>query len=122
MFKERLVYLININCNGSQKYLSQETNIPTSTISSWLSRGSMPALNQLIILANFFKCTIDYLAQREDELGVISVTESKILNDSQKELLMYFDKCNSRLQSQIIGYAQGIAEKYERININSRIQ
>jgi transcriptional regulator with XRE-family HTH domain len=121
MFKEILIDLMNTSCNGSQKNLSQKTSIPTSTISSWITRGSTPTLNQLIILADFFKCSIDYLAEREDDFGNIQAKNNPNLTPEQAELLEYFDKVNSKLQNQIIGFAKGIAQRYERININSRI-
>jgi len=44
--------------------LERATGIPNQTISSWLTLKSGPDCKHLVILANYFACSIDYLVGR----------------------------------------------------------
>lgn len=45
----------------TQRQLSNALNISLTTISKWETGAREPTIEQLIILAKFFKCTTDYL-------------------------------------------------------------
>ena len=53
--------------NISYNQVAKQTGIPVTTLSNYINRGSIPSMIQLIILADFFDCTIDYLVGREDD-------------------------------------------------------
>ena len=53
----------------SQNSLSLNTGIPRSTIKGWFNGIQNPGLEYLVILARFFKCSVDYLLGLEDEFG-----------------------------------------------------
>lgn len=65
VFSKRLK-LLRQECNLSQHELSKETNISQSRISSWELGIYMPSAENLIILAKYFKCSVDYLLGLED--------------------------------------------------------
>lgn len=46
------------------RQLERATGIPNQTISSWLTLKSGPDCKHLVILANYFACSIDYLVGR----------------------------------------------------------
>ena len=50
----------------SQHQLSKSTNISQASIARWLSDERRPGIDSLIVLADYFKCSIDYLVGRED--------------------------------------------------------
>lgn len=66
--------------------LSEKTNIPRSTLSSYINRKSNPSVLQLCSLADFFGCSIDYLSGRSDEFGAVNVAGEE-LSSEEKELL-----------------------------------
>ena len=64
-FAERLK-MLRQELNLTQNQLAEETKISRSVISEWESGLKIPKLDSLIKLAEFFKCSIDYLAGLED--------------------------------------------------------
>ena len=64
-FADRLK-LLRKECGLSQNQLSRELHISQSVISHWEAGEKIPRLDSLNTLADFFKCSIDYLAGRED--------------------------------------------------------
>ena len=49
----------------TQSEVSQATNIPQNTISWIESDKGIPNMNQCVLLADFFECTLDELIGRE---------------------------------------------------------
>ena len=49
----------------TQSEVSQATNIPQNTISWIESDKGIPIMNQCVLLADFFECTLDELIGRE---------------------------------------------------------
>lgn len=47
--------------------LAKETNIGESTVYAWTSKYNMPKLNNMILLSNYFKCSIEYLIGRSED-------------------------------------------------------
>lgn len=59
-FIERLKGLM-IEKNINQSKLSRETHIPQQSISSWLNGDSLVQIDSLVVLAEYFSVTTDYL-------------------------------------------------------------
>lgn len=55
--------------------LGRQIHINKSTIYSWTSKQNMPKLDNMIILSNYFKCSIEYLLGRIDNLEEIPPKE-----------------------------------------------
>ena len=64
-FPERLRLLLNKNKVSIRK-LAKETQIAKSAVSYFLNGSVEPLLDNLIKLANYFDCTLDYLIGREN--------------------------------------------------------
>ena len=45
----------------SQLQFSKEVDIPQSTISNWICCGSVPSVKYLIVIADYFDVSLDYL-------------------------------------------------------------
>ncbi len=105
MFLKRLTELMNIKCNGKQVILAENTGIAQGTISCYFTRGSMPSVDQLVKLAEYFECSIDYLLGREDDFGVINQTVNS-LTSIQQELLFSFNLLDRDKQQQVIGFCK----------------
>ncbi len=107
MFKERLNELIESKCNGKQIILSKETGIAQGTISCYFTRNSLPSAEQLIILANYFDCSVDYLLGRENEYGIIESQNQ--LTKIEDNLITLFRSLNEHDKHKLIGFAQALA-------------
>ncbi len=64
-FGERLKMLRTEN-NISQNKLAKNLNISQSNISVWEAGEQYPSAENLIVLAKYFKCSVDYLLGLED--------------------------------------------------------
>ena len=89
MFLERLTELMNIKCDGKQVVLAERTGIAQGTISCYFTRGSMPSADQLIRLANFFNCSVDYLLGREDDFGFIQSNADEYTSAEKRIVSIY---------------------------------
>ncbi len=50
----------------TQTQLAEQCKLPRSTIEHWEADKMVPNLDGVIVLADFFKVSLDYLAGRED--------------------------------------------------------
>lgn len=80
MTKIPKLFLLMQKENLTSKALSQATNISEGNISDWKSGRSMPSTDKLIVLAEFFHCSVDYLLDRTDNPN--SIANGDIRNSS----------------------------------------
>ena len=64
-FAERLK-MLRIENNISQNQLAKNLKISQSNVSVWEAGEQMPSAENLIVLAKYFKCSVDYLLGLED--------------------------------------------------------
>lgn len=69
----------------SAKTLADKLNTSVSLIYEWEHNRCNPAIEELIKLADFFDVTIDYLVDREDDLG--NVKKQDVLSEEDKDIL-----------------------------------
>ena len=65
IFKDRLKEL-RLEKGISQNDLGKILNVSKMAISHWESGHSEPSITQLIMLANYFEVSVDYLVAKED--------------------------------------------------------
>ncbi len=70
-FSKRLFYILS-NANISNAELSRATGISTARISNFYNGKDMPSLNNALTLANYFKCSMDFLLGLSDNKNFIS--------------------------------------------------
>ena len=63
--------------NITYNQVAKQTGIPVTTLSNYINRGSIPSMIQLIILADFFGCSIDFLVGREDDFGNLNINSAQ---------------------------------------------
>ena len=77
----------------SQERLALEIQTSQRNIGRWENGENEPTYSQLIKLADFFGCSIDYLVGREDDFGNVNVSSSpNDLTKDEKLLLERFRK------------------------------
>lgn len=104
MFTKRLNLLMSERgmCRAD---LFKQTHIPETTISGWYNSQKKPNLDSLMLLADYFNCSIDYLVGRENEVGVIELNLSPIENS----LLTAFRKLPVKEQNRFVGVVEAFA-------------
>jgi len=75
----------------SQEELAEKMNISRQSVSKWESTNSIPDLNRIIMLANIFDVTTDYLLKDDVELStpLNDDAESGIIKISMEQALAY---------------------------------
>jgi transcriptional regulator with XRE-family HTH domain len=90
-----------------QKDVANSINIGKGSISNWEIGRTEPSIDNLIKLADYFDCSIDYLTGRENDVGVI---ESNIkLTPYQNTLLEVVASLQREDQFQVLGFAKSLA-------------
>lgn len=74
----------------NRKQFAEKCGIPYTTVVGWTTLNRLPDFTSLIKIADFFNCSIDYLAQRQTESD-----DFKYLSASQKQLLTNFESLDS---------------------------
>lgn len=101
----------------TQKELASMLKIGQATIACYENGQREPHISNLIAYADFFECSLDYLAGRTDDTGNIIVKEEKtfenrqILNSDEDELVSKYRKLKTADKQKLIGYLDGISNK-----------
>ena len=103
-FLERFKELINEN-GYTLSEVAQKTNLPRSTVSSYINRKSIPSAIQLEALASLFDCSVDYLLGRSDDFGNVVATQSN-LTEKESKLLRAFNTLSALEQDKLIADAE----------------
>lgn len=102
-FSKTLRNLVGDNVTAAAKKIG----IEQSTLQRYVSEERAPQLDILIKIADYYKCSIDYLVGREEEDGIISVPLCN--TNDERELLTIFGRLNQKYQRK----ALGVLEFYE---------
>lgn len=76
--------------NLNRKQFAEQSGIPYTTIIGWTKLNRLPDYTALIKIADFFQCSIDYLAGRQDIYGSsyssveVSHTEQNLIKNFRK--------------------------------------
>ena len=96
----------------SQVQLAKALNISKACISMIEIGKNEPTAITLIRYADFFECTVDYLLDREDDFGNVTVQGSApALTLQERELLDIFRALRPEHQAQISEYARYFSER-----------
>lgn len=72
----------------SQEELADKIGTSQRNIGRWENGENQPGYSQLVLLADFFGCSLDYLVGRSDEFGAVNVNVAgENLSSEEKELL-----------------------------------
>ena len=97
----------------TQKQLAEKIGSTSKSIWAYENKIAVPPLDVLRKLADFFNCSIDYLANRSDDFGNITIQESTApaLNAEEQLLMNDFRALNRSDKVQVREYARYLAEK-----------
>ena len=73
--------------NIKVKDFAKSVNISLATVYSWLSNSTEPALSSVIAIADYFKCSVEFLIGRSDDDKVIECKSYPLLTKRIKEIM-----------------------------------
>jgi transcriptional regulator with XRE-family HTH domain len=98
--------------------LSRATKISTGSIGDWKSGRSTPGARQLLILADYFKVSCDYILGRTDDMGQINLDTSGLLkkpiNAAKKKIIGSLDDMNTRQLDELNRYADYLIQRKDK--------
>lgn len=103
--------------NYTQKDLANFLNKSITTICDWERGRTEPSTDDLIQLAKFFKCSVDYLLGIENEEGALIINTN--LNNDENYLIGQIRQLNSEKKQELISYANYLVNKDNK-QINSK--
>ncbi len=103
--------------NYTQKDLANFLNKSITTICDWERGRTEPSTDDLIQLAKFFKCSVDYLLGIENEEGIVVIKNE--LNEDENYFIDLIRRLNSEKKQELISYANYLANK-DKKQINSQ--
>ena len=84
----------------NRKQFSEKSGIPYTTVIGWTKLNRLPDYTALIKIADFFNCSIDYLAGRQNDYDCIY--SSVKVSHTEQTLLKNFRKLNPENREMII--------------------
>ncbi len=107
----------------TQADLATSVGTTQGTIGKYERGELQPDIAMSIKLANFFKCSIDYLYGREDESGIIMQDpDSVYLTSDQKALINGYESLSPAGQAKVRGYIEGLKSAPEFVQTNRPIK
>lgn len=96
-----------------QKDICADLGIPKQKLSNWKTGYSEPNFDDIIMLANYFDVSTDYLLGLSDELGA-SVSSPAALPADEKELLDLYRQLNYEGKQRLIARAEVMIEDLQQ--------
>lgn len=106
-FNDNLKNLLLQN-NKTQQQLADFLNTTQQTISRWIKGSNQPDFYNLLKMADYFDCSVDYLLGREDDFGVVQSSAPNSLTALESELLSLFRALDTSAQHKAIGYVYAL--------------
>ena len=100
----------------TQTQLAKETNISQAGIAKWETGDRTPSMDQLIILANFFDCSIDYLVGRIDYQKIMKIFAERL------KLLQKDANLSAKQLGDILGVSDSTIIRWENDEISPSIE
>lgn len=99
--------------NLTQQDVAKAIQTSQTNIGRWEKGINEPAAGYLIQLANLFECTIDYLLERSDDFGNITIKEKSLseITHEEQALLDDFRSLPRQERAQAIEYVHYLADK-----------
>lgn len=92
----RSVLNYEIKKRGLTNYqISKATGISDSLISYWRKGSRKPNLDNLLLLSDYFKLSLDYLMKGEENISILLDSHSDLPSD-EKEILDNYSKLDNR--------------------------
>jgi transcriptional regulator with XRE-family HTH domain len=96
--------------NLSQNEVAQAIQTSQTNIGRWEKGLNEPSANYIIKLANYFECSTDYLLDREDDFGNITIKNAApALSDEERRLVELYRSLPRYLQESAYAELKGMS-------------
>lgn len=76
--------------NLSQQEVATAIETSQTNIARWENGKNEPSYLQLVKLADFYNCSIDFLAGRDEEFSKLTLQSQIVLSSEEKDLIKYY--------------------------------
>lgn len=103
--------------NLTQTELAERLKIGQATIACYENGQREPSVSSLIAYADFFECTLDFIAGRTDDMGNVVIDEKNSskgadkLTESEVKLLKNYRALDGDDKIRLSGYIDGLKRK-----------
>lgn len=97
--------------NLTQNEVAQAIHTSQKNISRWENGENEPTSNFIIRLADFFQCSTDYLLERSDDFGNVTILSDYPVSPKEQALLKDFRALSDQDRLQATDYIQYLAKK-----------
>lgn len=94
---------LRVESGLTQKELADKLNIGQTTITSYENSTRIPQVSSLIAYADYFKCSLDFLVERDSETDDLTFTA---ITDKERELLKTYRALTGDLKEHLYKYAK----------------
>lgn len=94
----------------TQQALAEKIGVKNYIIANWEQNRTEPSIKDLVDLANFFQCSIDYLLGRENDYGQVVVFDH--ISKEQADLFVLYNNLTKEQKNLIIA----ILKEMQKIN------
>ncbi len=84
----------------TQRALAEKIGVKNYTVANWEQGRTEPSIKDLTDLANFFKCSVDYILGRENDFGQVVIFNSE--NKEHGEFLALFESLSPERKQMIL--------------------
>lgn len=106
-YNERLTELMEEK-GFSQRKLATKLGISQPSINRWLKGINEPDICNLLLLADLFEVSVDYLLGHETTDGIIQKENS--LSKNERKLLDGYNQLNKIAKAKVLAYLDGLLE------------
>ncbi len=99
---------LRIEKNVTQQEIAGKIGVSRQVYANWENGINQPDLRMLIILADLFSVSTDYLLGRTDDFGN-TVSPTSPLSDEETELLNMYRTMNQAQKVRLLGYGEGLS-------------
>lgn len=86
----------------TQKQLADKIGVKNYIVANWEQGRTEPSVKDLIDLANFFECSVDYLLGRENDFGQITVVKNS--QSEYTELISLYSELSESKRKAILDF------------------
>lgn len=94
---------LRVESGLTQKELADKLNIGQTTVTSYENSTRTPQMESLIAYADYFKCSLDFLVERESQTDDLTITA---ITTEEKELLKTYRSLTGDLKEHLYKYAK----------------
>lgn len=128
LYKNKGVFLLDLHNlfseireHGNASRVSEATGISTGNISDWKNGRAFPTATKLVVLADYFGCSIDYLLGRTENREIATV--NNIVSDSTNSVAGNNNTVSvSSVQPQQDSMIQQMNELFNKLTFSDKLE